>query len=362
MPTAAIWGAGSIAHTHAEALRACGIPIAAVVSRRESAAGEFAARWGITRFGTDPAILFEDGIDCIHICTPPSLHYEMDLECLTRGKHVLCEKPLCMEDDQARHLARVARQKQLVCAVNFNVRFHTACREARNKVQSPDFGRVLLIHGNYLQEFGALPAPMDWRYDPRLAGKMHAVTEIGTHWMDIAQCISGRRISAVSAQFGNFWPVRHLESGMMHADTAPGRSPVTVSGEDAAIISLRFEDGAIGVVTLSEVSQGRYNHLSLEITGEKQSLWWNSEQSNLLNFAHRGGTVQSHVFAFAGGFPDTFRALMATVYQDVANGVPGSDPEYPTFRDGMYSVLLCNAIFESACHNSVWITLPEQED
>ena len=361
MPTAAIWGAGSIAHTHAEALRACGIPIAAVVSRRESAAGEFAARWGITRFGTDPAILFEDGIDCIHICTPPNLHYEMVLECLNHGKHVLCEKPLCLEDDQARHLARVAREKGLVCAVNFNVRFHTACREARKMVQSPDFGSILLIHGNYLQEFGALPAPMGWRYDPRLAGNMHAVTDLGAHWMDIAQCISGRRISAVSAQFGNFWPVRHLENGMMHADTAPGRSPVIVSSEDAAVISLRFEDGAIGVVTLSEVSQGRYNHLSLEITGQQQSIWWNSEQSNHLRFAHRGGTVQSSVFAFAGGFPDTFRDLMAAVYQDVARGAAGADPEYPTFRDGMNSVLLCNAIFESASHNSVWISLPEQE-
>ena len=187
---------------------------------------------------------------------------------------------------------------------------------------------------------------------------MHAITEIGTPWMDIAQCISGRRVTAVSAQFGSFWPVRYLENGMMQPESAPGRKPVAVSGEDAAVISLRFEDGAIGVVTLSEVSQGRCNHLSLEITGEQESLWWNSEQNNLLRFARRGEAVQSRIFAFAGGFPDTFRALMAAVYQDVVNGAHGADPEYPTFRDGMYSVLLCNAIFESAARNSVWVSLP----
>lgn len=108
--------------------------------------------------------------------------------------------------------------------VNFNVRFHTACQAARKAVQAPDFGRVLLIHGSYLQEFGALPAPVDWRMNPQLAGRMHAVTEIGSHWMDLAQWISARRITAVSAQFDHFHPTRYAENGVMHAQ--PGPNPV----------------------------------------------------------------------------------------------------------------------------------------
>lgn len=359
MYTAAIWGSGGIAHNHAEALRANGIAIAAVVSRTAEGSRAFAERWGIDTYGTDPAILFGDGIDCVHICTPPNLHYEMVLRCMEQGKHVICEKPLCFEDGQARHLARMAQEKGLVCAVNFNVRFHAACQAAKEMVQSPDFGRILLLHGNYLQEFGALPAPLDWRYHPALAGKMHAVTEIGTHWMDIAQYISSKKITAVSAQFGSFWPTRHEEGGMMYPDAAPNRNPVSVSSEDAAVISLRFEDGAIGVVTLSEVSQGRYNHLSLEITGEQQNLWWNSEQSNLLSFARRGEPVQSRIFAFAGGFGETFHAMVAAVYRDIAHGSPAAKPEYATFREGMYNVMLCNAIFESASHDSVWVSIAE---
>lgn len=361
MLTCAIWGSGQIAETHAEMLRANGIAIAAVVSRRAEAARDFAVRWDIPAYGTDPALLFQEDICAVHICTPPALHYEMALECLRRGKHVLCEKPLCLGDDEARTLTRLAEEKGLVCAVNFNVRFHDACQAARAIVQSPDFGRVLLIHGSYLQEFGSLPAPKDWRYDPRLAGNMHAVTEIGSHWVDIAQHISGKRITAVSAQFGAFWPVRQEAGGVMYPDPAPDRIPCPVDSEDAAVLSLRFEGGAIGAVTLSEVSPGRYNHLSLEITGEHGNIWWNAEQSSTLCFARRDGSVRSQLFPFSGAFSGTFRQLMAAFYRDIAAGGASPNPDYPTFRDGLRNAALCNAIYESASGNGRWVALPEEE-
>ena len=94
MPTAAIWGAGGIANTHLDALRSNGITVAAVVSRTEDGARAFAQRWGIPQWGSDPAILFAPEIDCVHICTPPNLHYEMAVTLLEQGKHVLCEKPM----------------------------------------------------------------------------------------------------------------------------------------------------------------------------------------------------------------------------------------------------------------------------
>ena len=108
MPTAAIWGAGGIANTHLDALRSNGITVAAVVSRTQDGARAFAQRWGIPQWGSDPAILFAPEIDCVHICTPPNLHYEMAVTLLEQGKRVLCEKPLCFSDEQARHLAQLA--------------------------------------------------------------------------------------------------------------------------------------------------------------------------------------------------------------------------------------------------------------
>ena len=357
MPRAAIWGSGFAAGIHAEALRSCGVDIAAVVSRSADQSRAFAQRWDIPRWGQDEGILFEEGIDCVHICTPPGLHYEMAKALLEHGKHVICEKPLCLENDQAMELAALAWETGLVCAVNFNARYHDACLRARQLCGEGALGRLLLIHGSYLQEFGALPARADWRYDPHLAGSMHAVTEIGSHWLDLAQHISAERVAAVSANFGRFYPERWVENGMMHARQAEGRRPMGVSSEDAAVISLRFAGGAMGAVTLSELSHGRYNHLSLELCGERGSLWWNSESGNLLHTAGAGSAPTAQVFAFGNGFTDTFRRLAAEVYADVAAGRPSARPSYPTFESGRDSVLLLNAVYESAANHSAWISV-----
>lgn len=357
MINAAIWGCGFIANAHAAALRSNGIPISAVVGRSLEKTEAFAQQWGISRWGTDPELLVGEDVDCVHVCTPPNNHYDMVRFLLERGKHVLCEKPLCLDPEEAKTLAALARSKGLVCAVNFNVRFHDACQKARELVQGPDFGPVLLVHGSYLQEFGALPAWKDWRYDPLLAGKMHAVTEIGSHWLDLVEYISGQKIRSVSAQFGCFYPKRYLKDGMMYAE-AQGEAPETeVSGEDAATIQLRFQNGAIGAVTLSEISQGRFNLLSLEITGENRNLWWNSENQNLLCFARKGGTVESNVFAFGTGFADTFRKLTGAVYEPIRTGTPPEKGAYPDFTDGARSAALCEAVFRSAMGNSQWITV-----
>lgn len=357
MPTAAIWGTGSIAATHVQALRINGINIAAVVGRTLEGTRAFAAKWDIPRYSVDPDVLFEKSIDCVHICTPPALHYEMIMQLLQRNKNVLCEKPLCLDNGQAQRLAKLAQEKGLVCAVDFNVRFHAACQEARALVHRPDFGRVLLIHGCYLQEFGCLPTRLDWRFDPALAGSMHAVTEIGSHWMDLAQYISGKRIIAVSARFGCFHPDAYLENGIIHADSTPEREHFKITSEDAAVVSFCLENGAIGAVTLSEISQGRSNFLSLEITGEKKNLWWNSEDQDRLYFAERGEAIHSMIFPFENGFTGTFQKLVAAVYQHIGANGGYTVAAYPDFQDGMRNVLLCNAIWESARCGSSWVRI-----
>lgn len=352
-----IWGAGNIANTHAEALKASGIPIGAVVDISSEKAEAFAKRYGIQRWGTDPQFLFADEIGTVHLCTPPNLHYEMVKLLLAHKKNVLCEKPLCFKNEEAEELAELAKSGGTVCAINFNVRFHMACQKARTVVASEEFGRVNLVHGSYLQEFNAFPAPLDWRYNEKLAGKMRAVTEIGTHWLDITQYISGRKITGISADFGCFYPERYLEEGTMYPDSAGGRikEKMEVSSEDAAVVHLKFDNGAIGSVVLSEVSPGRINRVSLEVTGEKGNLWWNSEDNNMLHTAVKGGGVNTEVFGFGNGFMDTFRDLVYYFYQDVLTGVPSGNPVYPTFEEGKEIVKLCNAIYESARSDGKWV-------
>ncbi|CCZ62879.1 Gfo/Idh/MocA family oxidoreductase [Hungatella hathewayi] len=354
-----IWGAGNIAHTHAEALLASGITVGAIVDVDSQKAEAFAKEFGIEKWGTDPSILLEDEITTVHVCTPPNLHYEMVMMLLDHKKNVLCEKPLCFDNKQAEELANCAKECGVVCAINFNVRFHMACQKARKLVEAGEFGRVNLIHGSYLQEFNAFPAPIDWRYNTVLAGRMRAVTEIGTHWLDIAEYISGCKVVALSASFGRFYPERYVENRTMYPDSGDGRRTETIEvlSEDAAAVSLKFDNGAIGTVLLSEVSQGRINRITLEVTGEKKNLWWNSEDNNILNTAVKGGGVNSEIFGFGNGFTDTFRSLVNSFYEDVKKGKVSEQPVYPTFEEGKNIVEYCNAMLESADQDGRWVSI-----
>lgn len=351
----AILGCGFIASTHAKVLNEMGITISLCIDKDIETAKKFAAIWHIESFSDDENKVLDKSIDVVHICTPPSLHYETVKKCLETGKHVFCEKPLCFNNEQAIELVRLAKSKNLVNAVGFNIRYHMACQKMFNFVKNGELGNIYLIHGSYLQEFNAFPAPLDWRYNKVLAGRMRAVTEIGSHWFDLAQYISGKKIRSVSANFGNFNPERTLKDGCMYSRGADGPDKITVESEDAAVIQFKFEGGAIGSTVLSEISQGRINKLSLEITGENATVWWDSENNNIINIGRKGEGVKTEIFAFGNGFNDTERSLFSEVYKDIAAGKPSEQPDYPTFADACQNVIICNAVYESAMNGSKWI-------
>ncbi len=357
---AAIIGAGFSGQVHAAALKACGVEVAVVVTSHEQSAEAFARRWGVPVWGTDRALACAPDIDAVHICTPPSTHGGLVRYFLEHGKNILCEKPLCFDEDEAQELAQLAERSGRVCALTFNVRYHMACQKARELLASGEFGRPLLIHGNYLQEFNAFPAPLDWRYDEGLAGGMRAVSEIGSHWLDLAQYLSGCRAVEVSASFGCFHRDRVLKDGMMYpADGGVQGEPIRINSEDAAAVTLKYDNGALGNVLLSEISPGRGNRLTLEITCQYGSLWWNEEDNNLLCTARKGGGVNTQVFAFGNGFNDTFISLLQQVYEAIGAGRCPEDPAYPTFRQGASIVAACNAIQHSAQEGSRWVRVRE---
>lgn len=377
MQGAAILGAGFISHSHAEALRYCQIPICAVVDSSEEAAAAFARKWGIETYGTSEELLFSDEITSVHVCTPPHTHYRIVKKLLEAGKHVLCEKPLCLDPKEAAELASLAASLNLRCGINLNVRFHQMSDKMNALVRGSDFGPVRLVHGQYLQQFHLLPCPYGWRYIPEIAGPMRAVTEIGTHWFDIVQYITGQKITAVSALFGNFQPQRTLRGGIMYpagssardsekADSvkkaedgnavsdqpeADGRL-ITVTSEDAALITFRLENGAIGSVTLSEVSHGYSNHLAYEITGDCMTAGWNSQENNSMYMSSGNGQKTVISDGFGNGFNDSFRRLIQSFYS-----CPGDDslPACPTFQEGAEIVRLCSAVYESAVKNGGWV-------
>lgn len=184
---------------------------------------------------------------------------------------------------------------------------------------------------------------------------MRATTEIGSHWIDLARYLTGLEIVEVSANFGKFNPSRYLKENMMYAEEEEGSEGITVESEDAALISMRLSNGAIGNVVLSEVSHGRSNRVAIEITGSKQSVWWNNENPYLVSKAKRHEGINQVVNAFGGGFPTTFKDFFAAVYKTIECGRPDHFPSYPTFRDGYINALVCRSIYESAQDDSRWV-------
>ena len=217
---AGIIGTGFAAEVHMKALRACNVSVDVVMSQKEEHAKAFAKKWGIPKWVTSVEAIMESEADVIHICTPPATHGTLVKSALDAGKHVLCEKPLSLSQTEAKDLAEQAAMSGKICGMVLNVRYHMACQRAKEMVENGMIGRPILIHGTYLQEFGALPAPYDWRYHPETGGEMRAVSEIGTHWFDIAEYISGQRIKEVSALFARYTPHRILKDGMMYPDKA----------------------------------------------------------------------------------------------------------------------------------------------
>lgn len=353
----AIIGSGFIAGIHAQALKELGHTIVVVINSNISSAEIFAKKWNVERFGNDLDMALTSDIDCVHICTPPIYHYQMVKSALYAGKHVLCEKPLCLSADEAKELMLLSKENNLIGAVNFNVRFYDACKKAKEFISSDGFGDVCLIHGSYLQEFHVLPDEYTWRYMPELAGKMRATTEIGSHWIDLARFWTGLEIEEVSANYGRFTPDRYIFNGVMYEDEKKFSNKITVTSDDAAVISIRFSNGAIGNLLLSEVSHGRNNKISIEVSSRNKSIWWNSEDPYQLNSSHKFGGVLTKTNAFSGGFSNTFKSYFEDVYKDIEVGKRSENPTYPTFYDGYINTTVCTAIYESANNNSVWVKI-----
>ena len=250
----AIVGAGLIAHAHAQAVKGLGHHLELIVSRTADKAASFAQQWNIPSFSTNFEDVLADNIDSVHICTPPALHYQMIKKALNANKHIICEKPMVLKPEEAKELLALAKAKNRVGAVNFNVRFHEACQRAKAFIETPEFGTIRLIHGSYLQEFHALPEEYGWRYQKELAGDMRATTEIGSHWIDLVRYWTGLEIEAVSANFANFNPIRYRSGRQMHAEEVQDAQVIQVDSEDVACVNFRFSNGAVGMVLLSEIS------------------------------------------------------------------------------------------------------------
>ena len=335
---AAIIGTGGIAHTHATAIRALGHTVSLVVGHSLSSAETFAREYGCDNFSNTLTASNLTDIDGTHICLPPEHHGEIIRLCLRERKNVLSEKPLSLHPEEAEELAALAEERGAVAAVDFNNRFYPACTRVREAVAEMD--RVVLIQGHYRQEFHMLPTAYSWRYtDP-----LRATTEIGSHFIDLMRYLTGAEVEGVSAAFLNATPERRIRGGIMYPDGEG--TPITVHSEDAALVTFRLSGGALASAVFSEISPGRGNDLTMEISSTQDSVSWCSEQPYQTVTGRRGKGLTSHCAPFGGGFTNTFTDCFQAMYRAIETGE--RDPRLASFRDGAVNARICDAIAQSA--------------
>ncbi|EXX89433.1 dehydrogenase, partial [Paenibacillus darwinianus] len=279
---AAIMGAGFIGKAHIEAIRRLGfVDIVAVVQQGQSRAEELAAELHIPKaYGNYLDMLQDEEIDVVHNCTPNHLHYETNKQVLLHGKHLLSEKPLTLTSEEARELYRLAEQKERVTGVHFNYRQFPMVQHLRGMVLDGELGDIRVVRGHYLQDWLLYETDYNWRIEPEYGGAARAIGDIGSHLYDLGQYVSGLRVSEVLTDMSTVIPTRYkpLKGASTFGGGEDRGEPVAIRTEDYCSILVKFEGGAHGVFTVSQVSAGNKNALELTLDGSFASGNWKQEE------------------------------------------------------------------------------------
>jgi predicted dehydrogenase len=361
-------GTGFAATSHLDALARAGVRVAAIAGSDESKARAVADRWGVERaYGDFHALIEDASVDAVHNCTPNWLHAPVNSAVLAAGKHLLSEKPLGMSSAETARLGEEAAQAGVVSAVCFNYRHYPLVREAKALVASGDYGAPHFVHGSYLQDWLLHPTDWNWRLESGKAGASRALADIGSHWIDLLQYITGDVVAEVMGDLGTLHSTRRRSEGALTFERPGGSGEeVAIDTEDYASVLLRWSGGARGNFSVSQVSAGRKNRLWFEIDLRDAALAWDQEAPNLLWIGRRDEANRllprdptllsepaSSLAHFPGGhqegWPDGLRNLVADFYGAIAARDAGDDytASFATFSDAHRVVQTVEAIVAS---------------
>jgi predicted dehydrogenase len=377
-------GPGFIAAQHIEAVRRLGyVDVVAVAGSSLGSAERKAEEYGVDRaYGSWDELIGDPDVDVIHNTTPNHLHLPVSLAVLAAGKHVISDKPLALNTDECRLLCEAAAKAGVVNAVTFNYRGNPLVQQMRGMLRERAIGRAVFIHGHYLQDWMTDDHVYSWRSDPAKGGRSSALADIGSHWCDLAEHVTGAHITAVLADLTTAVPTRYSAGGSAEAfaKSAEQGSPVAVSGEDLATVLLRWSNGARGSLTVGQVMPGHKNDLQLEVSGRSGSLLWNQERQNELwvgrhdepnrilvkdpslmlpdarRYAHLPGGHQE-------GWASAFSNVVADIYEWVREGGKAGAQRATvcTFAQAARTVKLVDCMLESAARGGVWVDVDSSE-
>lgn len=374
----AIVGTGFMGKVHAEQVRRLGnVEIAAVVGSRPERAKAFAEVNGIP-IATDnlQEVLDNKEIEAVHICTPNVDHFPQSLAAIDAGKAVLCEKPMTTTVEEARQLVEAAKAKNAIHCVEHNLRYYPVVQQARQMIAHGDLGDILIVQGTYSQDWLLYETDWNWRIDTSENGQLRVMGDIGSHWMDMIQHLTGLSITAVCADLATFHKTRKRPKGSVETfsgkrATAQDTEDFPVDSDDFGAVLLHLGDRARGAYTVSQMSAGRKNRFFFEIFGTKAGLAWNQEEPDTLWIGHRNEPNQIIVkdaslfypeaakFAdlpggHSEGYDDSHKQVFKNFYARVAD--PSAPVDYPTFEDGLHGMVLLSKVAESA-QKRAWVTV-----
>lgn len=351
------------------------VEVAAVVGSRPETARKFAEAQGIPIATADlNEVLSNIEIAAVHICTPNVDHYPQSLAALEAGKAVLCEKPMTMTVDEARKLVDIAKQKNAVNAVQHNLRYYPVLQQVRQMIAKGDLGDILIAQGTYSQDWLLYDTDWNWRIDTSENGQLRVMGDIGSHWMDMIQHLTGLPITAVCADLATFHKTRKRPKGSVETFSGKKAAPedyesFPVDSDDFASVLIHLGERARGAYTVSQMSAGRKNRFFFEIFGTKAGIAWNQEEPDTLWIGHRNHPNEVIVkdaslfypeaarFAdlpggHSEGYDDSHKQVFKNFYARVAD--PSVPVNYPTFEDGLRGMILLAKVAESASRRA-WV-------
>ena len=366
----AIVGTGFMGKVHAENVRRLGnAEIAAVVGSSPERASQFADSMGIPLATADlKEVLARPEIDVVHICTPNAEHFPMSMAVIEAGKAVLCEKPMCMNVEEGRKLVAAVKAKNALNCLQHNLRYYPVVQQIRQMIAAGDLGEILIVQGTYSQDWLLYETDWNWRLDSAANGRLRVMGDVGSHWMDMIQHLTGQSITSLCADLATFHETRKRPKGSVETFSAKKASEnkdyesVPIDTEDFGMVMLRLGKRARGTFTVSQMSAGRKNKFAFEIFGTKSGVAWNQEQPDTLWIGHRNEPNQiiikdaslfypgAAVYAdlpggHSEGYDDSHKQVFKHFYAKIAD--PAAPVEYPTFEDGLHGMILLDKVWES---------------
>lgn len=348
MIRAGIVGSGGVGRLHADALRRLGVEIVAVAAVNPELARRDAATLGVPRACASAEELIGADLDVVHVCTPNALHLSHCRAAIAAGRHVVCEKPLATSVRDSEELLRLAREAGVVHALCHGYRYYPMVQALRALIAGGELGQIQAIHGTWLLEELLGLEPGHWMFDPATMGPSLALADVGVHWWDLAEHVTGSRIAEVLGA---------TRAARPHSDRG---------GEDTAAIAMRLDSGALVSGMICQVAPGHGNTVTLEAIGERAAAAWDLRDANRLTIRRRGGEqrilergsaeasrlgVEARLpFGQPEGHADALHELFARIY----SGIEGGPAHHPTFVDGVRGLRILEALLESA-RRSAWM-------